>query len=268
MTSRNHRSQNGMASSARENESLASEEGSCPTVSDSEENKVLLEQKAKDISNTFPKDLNDKAFARFLRAFRSVDQAFNAILRYLKWRKEFGVDSITVEDSDIKTELRSGKAVLLEEKDNAGRQLPRWDLNSELLARRPILLVTAKLHHAKDRNLQSLMKFIVYLLETAGKQCDDDICDNFCIVFDMKDFSMNSMDYQFVKNLIWLLSNYYPERLGIWLIVNPPVLFSGCWVIIRSWLDENTAKKVTFITKPEQLAEYIRLEVLPRNLFL
>ncbi|XP_043560069.1 CRAL-TRIO domain-containing protein C3H8.02-like isoform X3 [Chiloscyllium plagiosum] len=226
MTSRNHRSQNGMASSARENESLASEEGSCPTVSDSEENKVLLEQKAKDISNTFPKDLNDKAFARFLRAFRSVDQAFNAILRYLKWRKEFGVDSITVEDSDIKTELRSGKAVLLEEKDNAGRQ------------------------------------------ETAGKQCDDDICDNFCIVFDMKDFSMNSMDYQFVKNLIWLLSNYYPERLGIWLIVNPPVLFSGCWVIIRSWLDENTAKKVTFITKPEQLAEYIRLEVLPRNLFL
>ncbi|GCB79463.1 hypothetical protein scyTo_0019549, partial [Scyliorhinus torazame] len=151
----------------------------------------------------------------------------------------------------------------------------------------PILLVTAKLHHSKDRNLQTLMKFIVYLLETAGSQCDDEICDNFCIVFDMKDFSMNSMDYQFVKNLIWLLSNYYPERLGIWLIVNPPVLFSGCWVIIRSWcnlsaslhptrvvriwagwLDENTAKKVIFISKPEQLAEYIRLEALPRNLFL
>ncbi|XP_078405849.1 uncharacterized protein LOC144685312 isoform X2 [Cetorhinus maximus] len=114
MTSRNHRSQNGMASSARENESLTTAEGPCPTVSDSEENKTLLEQKAK--------DLNDKAFARFLRAFRSVDQAFNAILRYLKWRKEFGVDSITVEDSDIKNELRSGKALLLEEKDNAGRQ--------------------------------------------------------------------------------------------------------------------------------------------------
>ncbi|XP_078087672.1 uncharacterized protein LOC144505444 [Mustelus asterias] len=253
MTSRNHRGQNGMASSARETESLTSQEGACPTVSDSEENKILLEQKAKGICKAFPKDLNDRAFARFLRAFRSVDQAFNAILRYVKWRKEFGVDSITVEDSDIKNELRSGKAVLLEEKDNSGR---------------PILLVTAKLHHSKDRNLQTLMKFIVYLLETAGSQCDDDICDNFCIVFDMKDFSMNSMDYQFVKNLIWLLSNYYPERLGIWLIVNPPVLFSGCWVIIRSWLDENTAKKVIFISKPEQLAEYIRPEVLPRNLFL
>ncbi|XP_038649418.1 phosphatidylinositol transfer protein CSR1-like isoform X1 [Scyliorhinus canicula] len=253
MTSRNHRGHNRMASSARENESLASEEGPCPTVSDSEENKILLEEKAMGVRNAFPKDLNDKAFARFLRAFQSVDQAFNAILRYLKWRKEFGVDLITVEDTDIKNELRSGKAVLLEEKDNSGR---------------PILLVTAKLHHSKDRNLQTLMKFIVYLLETAGSQCDDEICDNFCIVFDMKDFSMNSMDYQFVKNLIWLLSNYYPERLGIWLIVNPPVLFSGCWVIIRSWLDENTAKKVIFISKPEQLAEYIRLEALPRNLFL
>uniref|UniRef100_UPI00398E9922 uncharacterized protein isoform X3 n=1 Tax=Pristiophorus japonicus TaxID=55135 RepID=UPI00398E9922 len=210
MTSRNHRGQNGVASS----DSLTSQVTVSPNASDSEENKVLLEEKAKGLCNTFPKELNDKAFARFLRAFRSVDQAFNAIIRYLKWRKDFGVDLITVEDPDICSEQRSGKAVLLEEKDNTGR---------------PILLVTAKLHHSKDRNRQGLMKFIVYLLESAGKMCDDDVCDNFCIVFDMKDFSMNSMDYQFVKNLIWLLSNYYPERLGIWLIVNPPVLFSGCW---------------------------------------
>ncbi|XP_055498773.1 uncharacterized protein LOC129701544 [Leucoraja erinacea] len=111
------------------------------------------------------------------------------------------------------------------------------------------------------------MKFIVYLLESAAHLCDDDTCDNFCIVFDMKDFSMSTMDYQFVKSLIWLLSNYYPERLGIWLIVNPPVLFTGCWAIIRGWLDEKTAKKVVFVSRPEQLAEYIRLEILPRNLF-
>jgi len=43
------------------------------------------------------------------------------------------------------------------------------------------------------------------------------------------------MDYQFVKNLIWLLSHYYPERLGVCLIINAPTVFYGCWAVIKPW---------------------------------
>jgi len=43
------------------------------------------------------------------------------------------------------------------------------------------------------------------------------------------------MDYQVIKNLIWLLSRHYPERLGICLVLNAPTLFSGCWGIIKGW---------------------------------
>jgi len=43
------------------------------------------------------------------------------------------------------------------------------------------------------------------------------------------------MDYGFVKQLIWLLSRRYPERLGKCLIVNAPFLFTGCWALIRLW---------------------------------
>ncbi|XP_007900153.1 CRAL-TRIO domain-containing protein C589.09, mitochondrial [Callorhinchus milii] len=219
---------------------------------DSQANKLLLEKKTKVACRTLPEDLNDKGLARFLRAFGTVDKALTAILSYLKWRKEFGVDFITADSPEIKVEMKSGKAVLLEERD---------------LMSRPIIMVRARMHNPKERNLQNLTRFIVYLLESASKKCNDDMCDNFCILFDMKDFSMNTMDYQFVKNLIWLLSNYYPERLGVWLIVNPPVLFTGCWIIIRGWLDETTAKKVVFVNKPEQLTEYIHPEILPTNLF-
>lgn len=44
------------------------------------------------------------------------------------------------------------------------------------------------------------------------------------------------MDYGFVKQLIWLLSRRYPERLGKCLIVNSPFIFTGCWALIRLWL--------------------------------
>ena len=43
------------------------------------------------------------------------------------------------------------------------------------------------------------------------------------------------MDYGFVKQLIWLLTKRYPERLGKCLIVNAPYIFMGCWLVIKLW---------------------------------
>lgn len=75
--------------------------------------------------------------------------------------------------------------------------------------------------------------------EDACKKCFEEVVDNLCIVFDLKDFGMNCMDYQMIKNLIWLLSRHYPERLGVCLIINAPTLFSGCWAVIKGWYVHN-----------------------------
>lgn len=74
-----------------------------------------------------------------------------------------------------------------------------------------------------------------FFQEKSCAKCDEDIIDNLCIIFDLNDFSTANMDYQFVKNLIWLLSRHYPERLGICLVINAPVLFYGCWTVIKPW---------------------------------
>jgi len=73
------------------------------------------------------------------------------------------------------------------------------------------------------------------LQELACKKCSEEIIDSLCIVFDLQDFSTTNMDYQFVKNLIWLLSHHYPERLGVCLIINAPTVFYGCWAVIKPW---------------------------------
>lgn len=73
------------------------------------------------------------------------------------------------------------------------------------------------------------------LQEEASKKCFEEVVDNLCIVFDLRDFGLSCMDYQVLKNLIWLLSKHYPERLGVCLILNAPALFSGCWAVIKGW---------------------------------
>jgi len=194
----------------------------------------------------------DACLRRFLRAFEDVDETYSALIKYINWREEFGVNCLSRGDDDIEEQLAMGKAEVLDFPDHVGR---------------PIILVTVRNHDARSRDLNVITKFIIYILEEATRKCDEDVIDNLCITFDLKGFSLNNMDYGFVKQLIWLLSRRYPERLGKCLIINSPFIFTGCWAFIRLWLHEVTSSKIVFIKNEEHLAEYIPLDVLPKSLF-
>lgn len=191
---------------------------------------------------------NDYSIKRFLRAFRTVDAAFQAILKCNKWRTEYGVKSISANDPDIKRNIEAKKAMVLPNRDFYGR---------------PVIYIPACKHNIQEREIDELTRFIVYILEEACKKCFEEVVDNLCIIFDLKDFGLNSMDYPLIKNLIWLLSKHYPERLGICLILNSPAIFSGCWSVIRGWLNEVTAKKVVFIGSQDDLVKYVHPDILP-----
>uniref|UniRef100_T1IRK1 CRAL-TRIO domain-containing protein n=1 Tax=Strigamia maritima TaxID=126957 RepID=T1IRK1_STRMM len=191
---------------------------------------------------------SDFSLRRYLKAFGNADDAFKSILKTNKWRREFGVASLREDDTIIKSHIEKKKAVLCRHRDMHGR---------------PIIYIPAKNHNVNERDIDELTRFIVYILEEACKRCHEEIIDNLCIVFDLKDFGVNCMDYQFVKNLIWLLSKHYPERLGICLITNAPALFSGCWSIIRGWLNEVTANKVTIVNSEVELCNYLHPDILP-----
>ena len=131
------------------------------------------------------------------------------------------------------------------------------------------------------------LKICFLFQEEASKKSFEDVIDNFCIVFDLKNFSLTCMDYPLIKNIIWLLSRHYPERLGVCLIYNAPTVFSGCWAVIRGWvihvdlakiyqlfrffiyflqLDENTASKVIFVSSEEDLCQYLIPDILPTDM--
>ncbi|KAI4463442.1 phosphatidylinositol transfer protein csr1-related [Holotrichia oblita] len=191
---------------------------------------------------------NEFSLKRYLRAFKTPDDAFKAILKTNKWRKEYGVAELSPEIAIIKKNLDAKKARVLKHRDLHGR---------------PVIYIPAKYHNVNDRDINELTKFIVYCLEDASKRCFEEVIDNLCIVFDLRDFGLNCMDYQVLKNMIWLLSKHYPERLGVCLIINAPTLFAGCWSIIKGWLDENTASKVLFVNSEEDLCTHLIPDILP-----
>lgn len=128
---------------------------------------------------------------------------------------------------------------------------------------RPIIYIPVRNHNATARDINVLTKYMVLCLEEACGKCHDDIIDSLCIVFDMADFKATCMDMPLIKNIIWLLTQHYPERLGICLILNAPYIFSGFWILIRQLLDKRTCNKVIFVNGDEAISEYLPPEILP-----
>jgi len=190
---------------------------------------------------------SESSMARFLRGYVEVEKAFVAIAKYNKWRQDYGVEKLSADDPDILDQMVLRKVHLLRTRDFKGR---------------PIVHIAVRKHIANENDLEKMTKFTIYMLELTFERIDESVIDNMCIVFDMKGFGMANMDYQYIKKLIWLLGKYYPERLGVCLVLNSPVLFSGCWTVIRPWLNDHTASKVTFVSG-DQLAEYMNPDALP-----
>jgi len=195
--------------------------------------------------------LNSACLKRFLRAHLNPKDSLDAIVRYVEWREKFAVDSINDSHSDVMREHAVGRCYVIDEKDRDGR---------------PIVIITPRLHDPRTRDMQSLTNYTVYILEHLSQLCNEDIIDNFCVVFDLKGFALKNMDYAYVKRLIWILQHCYPERLGVCLIVNSPWIFYGCWSIIKLWINDVTRSKIIFIQNEEDLEDFFHLDKLPYKL--
>ena len=88
----------------------------------------------------------------------------------------------------------------------------------------------------------------------------------YTIIFDLKGFGMANIDYKFVKESLHVLRYYYPERIASCFIINYPLIFLGCWNIVKFWMHEVTKSKFIFAGKKE-LYDFIEAEHIPDGLF-
>jgi len=187
-------------------------------------------------------DEPDSVALRFLRARKwNVKKAIIMTTACLQWRCEWNVRALLeIGEQGIDEDVfKSGKAFIFgRDKEN-----------------RPLSFVRARNHNKNTVPLFESEKFTLFLLET-GRLSIKPPVEMCSIVFDMTDFSMNNMDYPYVKFVLHCLQNYYPECLGVCLIVNAPWIFNGCWKVIKPLLDPVVSSKVHFI-KTEELKDFI-----------
>jgi len=190
--------------------------------------------------------LSDIMVLRFLRGFKGdAKQAHEKIIDHLKWRIVENVDEINSIQPKIQKFLDNKLAIL-------GNYSTAGQSSSFCLTHR---------HDANDRDIDELKLFIIWTLEYLRKSAKPDE-ERFTIVMDLGRFSLKCMDYEACKVLIAILQSHYPETLGAMLIVDSPIIFSACWVVIKPWIDPITVDKVKFIAR-DKLQDFFSSDAIP-----
>ena len=81
-------------------------------------------------------------------------------------------------------------------------------------------------------------------------------------IFDLRDLSPANVDFEFCSFLIESIYQYYPQRLGQVLLVEPQGFFTVAWEVIRPQLGRH-ADVVRFVGLNELRSEYFTPETLP-----
>jgi len=87
-------------------------------------------------------------------------------------------------------------------------------------------------------------------------------------IIDYRGFSIwSAPPISFGVAVVTTLMNYYPERLGLMVLYEPPTSLQFCWSAVSPMLNSRTKKKIMFLNgteeyKREVLAQYVDLDQL------
>jgi hypothetical protein len=197
-------------------------------------------------------DNPDVLLLRWLRSRKwNVSATVSQITETLKWRRDWGVEQLMAdgERGISQEEMATGKTYFMGH-DKLGR---------------PVCCIHPKEHIKGQFPQEDSERLTVFCVETYRKLLQTPI-ESVTVIFDMAGCDMKNMDFHQVKFLLHLLDNYYPDSLGLILILNFPWVLDKCWTVIKAWLNVSVQKKVQFIHSEDELSEFIDPAVLPQRL--
>ncbi|KAI9490779.1 CRAL-TRIO domain-containing protein [Zychaea mexicana] len=172
--------------------------------------------------------VTDGTLKRYLRARKWEYEASKTMLENtVRWRRDYRPDEL---DPDyIKPEAETGK-MYFDGFDNAGR---------------PIWIMRPRQQNSKDADRQ--VKHIVFCLERGIRLMPAKV-ENIAIIVDFKDSAYaHNPSIATCKKFLDILSNHYPERLGIAFVVKSPWFFFTTFKMISPFMDPVTKAKIKFV---------------------
>ncbi|OZJ03252.1 hypothetical protein BZG36_03508 [Bifiguratus adelaidae] len=206
----------------------------------------------------------DALLLRLLRARKwDVEKALLMGNNIMKWRLDNHVDEI------IKMGEKGLRAKY--EAANPGKGGKQWDyqmtsgksyLSGPDRLDRTYTVINVHHHKKEDQPLDMLRRWTILIMETTRLYMAFP-CETGSILFNMKQFALSNMDFEYVKFLISCFEAYYPECLGVCLLHGAPWVFGAVWKLIAPLLDPVVAQKVHFTHTNEDLHQFIAPENLP-----
>ncbi|KAI8148287.1 CRAL-TRIO domain-containing protein [Fennellomyces sp. T-0311] len=177
--------------------------------------------------------VTDGTLKRYLRARKwDYEASKNMLENTVRWRREYRPDEL---DPDyIRPEAETGK-MYFDGFDNCGR---------------PIWIMRPRLQNSKDTERQ--VKHIVFCLERGIRLMPAKV-ENIAIIVDFKDSAYaHNPSIATCKKFLDILSNHYPERLGVAFVVKSPWFFFTTFKIISPFIDPVTKAKIKFVYDEEK----------------
>ncbi|KAI8621189.1 CRAL-TRIO domain-containing protein [Chytriomyces sp. MP71] len=169
----------------------------------------------------------DDTAVRYLKACKfDIEKAHSMLTKSLQWRREFRPTEIKPED--IESESETGKA-FWSGHDRQGRAI--WNVDAS---------------KAKTTAPEKYLKLMAYNLEK-GALLNPEGVTQLSVVADVGSTSMwNQNPVSVTLQLVNMLQNHYPEKLGMALCVNPSSFMWILWTMLSGFVDPNTKAKIFF----------------------
>ncbi|KAK9285369.1 hypothetical protein L1049_024560 [Liquidambar formosana] len=171
----------------------------------------------------------DACLRRYLVARNwNVDKSKKMLEETLKWRSTYKPEEIRWHE--VAHEGETGKVSRANFHDRLGRTV---------LIMRPGMQNT----NSPENNIRHL----VYLIENAILNLPEGQ-EQMAWLIDFTGLSLStSISVKTARDIINILQNHYPERLGIAFLYNPPRIFEAFWKVVKYFLDPKTFQKVKFV---------------------
>lgn len=182
----------------------------------------------------------DAACLRFLRARKcNVAKATLMLRETLRWRKEFGVSSLSDRHEEVRKQSATGKLRVASCVDCDGR---------------PVLVMSPRFENDKGNHEGNLLNLVYHLERVTGERrlgggTGATASDGKVItVMDFRGYKLrNAPPMKTARATLSILQNHYPERLHKFVILHAPVLFYGLFRAISPFIDPVTKAKIDFV---------------------
>ncbi|KAJ2493349.1 phosphatidylinositol transfer protein csr1 [Coemansia sp. RSA 2050] len=185
----------------------------------------------------------DSYLLTFLRATSwNVTAAFDKIVHSVTWRASQAIDKL-MWDGELAQNNRLMEAGLC------------ISVGCDRLGY-PVMVVRVRLNVARERGEGTVERFAAYAVERAATMARAH-GERATLVYDFTGFKLDNIDTAFIKTLVTMINETYPQSFSATIMFVNSWLFTGIWKLVRSWLDPIVAKR-TFIAKDvEQLSVFV-----------